>query len=45
MPVTELSRHVNGISRTLTVDPRMSLLDLLRERLGLPIAPAKLLAG
>ncbi len=35
MPVTELSLHVNGISRTLTVDPRMSLLDLLRERLGL----------
>jgi xanthine dehydrogenase YagT iron-sulfur-binding subunit len=27
--------RVNGISHTLEVDPRMSLLDLLRERLGL----------
>ncbi|MGH3151422.1 MAG: (2Fe-2S)-binding protein [Streptosporangiaceae bacterium] len=35
MPVTEISLHVNGVSRTLTVDPRMSLLDLVRERLGL----------
>ena len=26
---------VNGVSRRLTVDPRTSLLDLLRERLGL----------
>jgi hypothetical protein len=33
--VTEISLHVNGVCRTLTVDPRMSLLDLLRERLGL----------
>jgi xanthine dehydrogenase YagT iron-sulfur-binding subunit len=32
---TEVSIRVNGISRTLTVDPRTSLLDLLRERLGL----------
>jgi xanthine dehydrogenase YagT iron-sulfur-binding subunit len=31
----ELTVRVNGISRTLAVDPRMSLLDLLRERLGL----------
>jgi xanthine dehydrogenase YagT iron-sulfur-binding subunit len=35
MPVTEISLRVNGVRRTLTVDPRMSLLDLLRERLGL----------
>jgi xanthine dehydrogenase YagT iron-sulfur-binding subunit len=31
----EISLEVNGISRRLAVDPRMSLLDLLRERLGL----------
>jgi xanthine dehydrogenase YagT iron-sulfur-binding subunit len=33
--MTELTIRVNGTSRTLDVDPRMSLLDLLRERLGL----------
>jgi aerobic-type carbon monoxide dehydrogenase small subunit (CoxS/CutS family) len=32
--VTEISL-VNGVCRTLTVDPRMSLLDLLPERLDL----------
>ena len=26
--MTEISLHVNGVCRTLTVDPRMSLLDL-----------------
>jgi xanthine dehydrogenase iron-sulfur cluster and FAD-binding subunit A len=31
----EISLEVNGISRRLAVDPRTSLLDLLRERLGL----------
>ena len=31
----EISLEVNGITRRLAVDPRMSLLDLLRERLGL----------
>ncbi len=31
----EVTFRVNGASRTLAVDPRMSLLDLLRERLGL----------
>lgn len=31
----ELSLRVNGVDRSLTVDTRMSLLDLLRERLGL----------
>jgi xanthine dehydrogenase YagT iron-sulfur-binding subunit len=31
----QISIHVNGDTRTLAVDPRMSLLDLLRERLGL----------
>jgi xanthine dehydrogenase YagT iron-sulfur-binding subunit len=33
--MSELTIRVNGTSRTLDVDPRMSLLDLLRERLGL----------
>jgi xanthine dehydrogenase YagT iron-sulfur-binding subunit len=33
--VTEISIRVNGTRRRLAVDPRMSLLDLLRERLGL----------
>ena len=32
---TEISLEVNGITRRLAVDPRTSLLDLLRERLGL----------
>ncbi|MBF8192131.1 2Fe-2S iron-sulfur cluster binding domain-containing protein [Nonomuraea sp. K274] len=31
----EFSLQVNGVPRTVDVDPRMSLLDLLRERLGL----------
>jgi xanthine dehydrogenase YagT iron-sulfur-binding subunit len=31
----EVSLHINGVERTLTVDTRTSLLDLLRERLGL----------
>ncbi|MDQ1709302.1 MAG: xanthine dehydrogenase YagT iron-sulfur-binding subunit [Frankiaceae bacterium] len=31
----ELSLRVNGVERSLTVDTRMSLLDLLREQLGL----------
>lgn len=31
----EITLEVNGSSRRLAVDPRMSLLDLLRERLGL----------
>jgi xanthine dehydrogenase YagT iron-sulfur-binding subunit len=32
---TEITLEVNGTSRRLVVDPRTSLLDLLRERLGL----------
>jgi len=32
----EVSITVNGARRTLRIDPRMSLLDLLRERLSLP---------
>jgi xanthine dehydrogenase YagT iron-sulfur-binding subunit len=31
----EITIHVNGILHRLIVDPRTSLLDLLRERLGL----------
>ncbi|MEV4112059.1 2Fe-2S iron-sulfur cluster-binding protein [Nonomuraea sp. NPDC049695] len=31
----DITLMVNGVSRAVTVDPRMSLLDLLRERLGL----------
>ncbi|SEG96886.1 xanthine dehydrogenase YagT iron-sulfur-binding subunit [Nonomuraea solani] len=31
----EITLQVNGVSRAVDVDPRMSLLDLLRERLGL----------
>jgi carbon-monoxide dehydrogenase small subunit len=31
----ELSLRVNGVERSLTVDTRTSLLDLLREQLGL----------
>ncbi|WP_173527239.1 (2Fe-2S)-binding protein [Nonomuraea antri] len=31
----EITLQVNGVVRTLDVDPRVSLLDLLRERLGL----------
>jgi xanthine dehydrogenase YagT iron-sulfur-binding subunit len=33
--VTGVTIRVNGVSHVLDVDPRMSLLDLLRERLGL----------
>jgi xanthine dehydrogenase YagT iron-sulfur-binding subunit len=33
--MNEVTIEVNGVRRTLAVDPRMSLLDLLRERLGL----------
>jgi xanthine dehydrogenase YagT iron-sulfur-binding subunit len=33
--LVELSLRVNGVERSLVVDTRMSLLDLLRERLGL----------
>jgi xanthine dehydrogenase YagT iron-sulfur-binding subunit len=35
MSEVEVSLRVNGLSRTQLVDTRMSLLDLLRERLGL----------
>jgi xanthine dehydrogenase YagT iron-sulfur-binding subunit len=35
MSTTEITLKVNGASRRLAVDPRTSLLDLLRERLGL----------
>ncbi|MEU6712131.1 2Fe-2S iron-sulfur cluster-binding protein [Nonomuraea purpurea] len=31
----EITLQVNGVPRTADVDPRISLLDLLRERLGL----------
>jgi xanthine dehydrogenase YagT iron-sulfur-binding subunit len=31
----QMSLRVNGVERSLVVDTRMSLLDLLRERLGL----------
>lgn len=31
----EVSLRVNGVERTLTIDTRLSLLDLLREQLGL----------
>jgi xanthine dehydrogenase YagT iron-sulfur-binding subunit len=33
--MAEVITRVNGVSRTQRVDPRMSLLDLLREQLGL----------
>src|SRR4051794_31002950 len=32
----EVTLHVNGEARTLDLDPRVTLLDALRERLGLP---------
>jgi len=35
MTEVEVSVTVNGASRTLRIDPRMSLRDLLRERLAL----------
>ncbi len=31
----DITVHVNGTPHSLDVNPRMSLLDLLRERLGL----------
>ena len=33
--LVEISLRVNGVERSLVVDTRMSLLDLLRERVGL----------
>jgi xanthine dehydrogenase YagT iron-sulfur-binding subunit len=33
--LVDISLRVNGVERSLVVDTRMSLLDLLRERLGL----------
>jgi xanthine dehydrogenase YagT iron-sulfur-binding subunit len=33
--LVEIALRVNGVERSLVVDTRMSLLDLLRERLGL----------
>jgi xanthine dehydrogenase YagT iron-sulfur-binding subunit len=33
--VGDITLHVNGVARSMRVDSRMSLLDLLRERLGL----------
>jgi aerobic-type carbon monoxide dehydrogenase small subunit (CoxS/CutS family) len=35
MTEVDVSITVNGASRSLRIDPRMSLLDLRRERLGL----------
>src|SRR5436190_75005 len=32
----EVTLHVNGEARTLDLDPRVTLLDALRERLDLP---------
>jgi xanthine dehydrogenase YagT iron-sulfur-binding subunit len=34
MTEAEVTMRVNGVSRIQLIDPRMSLLDLLRERLG-----------
>jgi xanthine dehydrogenase YagT iron-sulfur-binding subunit len=31
-----ISLHVNGVERTLQIEPRVSLLDALRDHLGLP---------
>jgi len=39
MTEVEVSITVNGTSRTQRVDTTMSLLDLLRERLGLLVEP------
>jgi xanthine dehydrogenase YagT iron-sulfur-binding subunit len=33
--VSDVSLQINGTSRTVTVDPRSTLLDTLRERIGL----------
>ena len=35
MTATEITLEVNGVTRRLAIDPRTSLLDLLREQLGL----------
>jgi xanthine dehydrogenase YagT iron-sulfur-binding subunit len=35
MTATEITLQVNGVTRRLAIDPRTSLLDLLREQLGL----------
>ncbi|MEU8197946.1 2Fe-2S iron-sulfur cluster-binding protein [Microbispora amethystogenes] len=35
MPETEIALRVNGTTRRLTVDTRVTLLDALRERLGI----------
>jgi xanthine dehydrogenase YagT iron-sulfur-binding subunit len=32
----KLTLHVNGVERVLTIEPRVSLLDALRDHLGLP---------
>lgn len=32
--MNEVTIHVNGVRRRLAVDPRTSLLDLLRERMS-----------
>jgi xanthine dehydrogenase YagT iron-sulfur-binding subunit len=34
--IATISLHVNGIERTLAIEPRVSLLDALRDHLGLP---------
>jgi xanthine dehydrogenase YagT iron-sulfur-binding subunit len=31
-----ISLHINGVDRTLEIEPRVSLLDALRDHLGLP---------
>ncbi|HWF39516.1 MAG TPA: 2Fe-2S iron-sulfur cluster-binding protein [Candidatus Acidoferrales bacterium] len=31
-----ISLHVNGVERSLTIEPRVSLLDALRDHLGVP---------
>src|SRR5579872_1077518 len=33
--IAKVSLHVNGIDRTLAVEPRVTLLDALRDHLGL----------
>jgi xanthine dehydrogenase YagT iron-sulfur-binding subunit len=35
IPQVDVTLRVNGVAQTLTVDPRVTLLDALRERLGL----------
>lgn len=34
--VTELTLDINGVARTVSLEPRVTLLDALRERLDLP---------